>query len=156
MSLTIEDTLLLVLDRERMLIPLSPEAFTRANRSRRKLRTEYTGALIIYRAGKVLPIERIEVLGLLGSSIFAKFMSALNSDWSIKVHFGPETGMNLDEFKALVIQYLGYDMSERGDPFLPQEEPLETVYQSVRSATNFAEVFERIHVPPPEDALDGL
>jgi hypothetical protein len=46
--------------------------------------------------------------------------------------------------------------AEARDPYLPWEEPMGTVYQRARSATNFAEVFERIHVPPPEDALDSL
>jgi hypothetical protein len=137
------------------MIPLSPAAFKVAQTSKRNLETRYPGALVVSRDGTVRPIERIDVLGPWGGGALRKILSALTDAWAIEVHFGPSRKMDLEEFKDLVTQYLRYD-AERGEPYLPQDEPLEEVLRKVRAAKSCDDVFRVIHVPPPEDALDVL
>ena len=61
----------------------------------------------------------------------------------------------LDESKALVTRFLGYDQ-ERGEPYLPQGQPLEVVRQRIKAASRFADVFDNISVLTPENSLDVL
>lgn len=146
--------MLMVLKGEREMIPVSPAAFTAAQSSKRDLQ-RYDGALVISREGQARTIEKVEVTGFWGSSLPRKILSALTGAWAIKVHFGAAKAMALDEFKALIIRYLGYDQ-ERGEPYLPQAQPLDVVHQHVRAASSFPEVFQSINVPAPENSLDVL
>jgi hypothetical protein len=151
---SLNQTLLTIIEREKAIIPVSPTAFHVAQDSEKKLNEAYRGALVISRSGDARSVERIRVIGLYGTSLLRKIRSALLGLREIKVNF-KEVGMTLGEFKQLVIRYVGYDQ-ERGEPYLPQVEPLEVVYQRVRGSSSFEEVFQSINVPEPENALDIL
>jgi hypothetical protein len=146
---------LMILEREKSMIPVAPLAFRAAQTPRDRLNETYRGALIIAPDGAVHPIQGIEVKGLWGKSLGRKLISALSGAYEIDVQFGEPIEMSPLEFKELVIHYLEHDR-ERGEPYLPLDAPPERVYQGVRAATSFAHVFEVINVPEPEDCLDLL
>lgn len=154
MAAKTDTSVLMFIEQERVIMPVSSFAFRVAQGSRRRL-GRYKGAVVVHREGKAVPIEDIEVIKVWGSSLWQKIVSRLTGVWEIKTKFAPPVPMSLDEFREMVARYLRYD-SERGDPFLPQNEPLENVIAAIKKAKSYSDVFELIHVPDPQDCLDVL
>ena len=90
-----------------------------------------------------------------GDTLARRVISRLNGTWALDIEFSPLTVVNLSDFKNLVRRYLTRDY-ERGEPYLPQDEPLDKVMDRVELAKSVWDVFEVIGVPPPEEALDVL
>ena len=149
-----ETTLLMFIEQEKTIIPVSSAAFRVTQSSRRRLKS-YNGALVVSRDGKAVVIDHIEIIQLWGSSFIRKVISALTGAWEIRTHFRESEPVNLNDFKQLVTQYLRFD-NERAEPFLPQTEPLESVLAAIEKASSFSEVFTRVCVPEPQDSLDVL
>jgi hypothetical protein len=149
------ESLLMLIEREKLIIPISTNALQAGQSSRRALRTRYNGALIVTRQGVVRPISSVTVVGLWGSSFWRKLLSALTSAWKIQVHLGEPRSMNVQELGKLIDQFVRYD-SARSEPFLSLSEPFDKISKRLRSARSVSEVFEILNVPDPEDCLDVL
>lgn len=146
---------LMVLERERAMIPVSPSAFHVAQSPRARLDAAYRGALVVWPGGEARPIREIRATGLWGETPGRKLLSALTGARRIEVRFGEPVPLGLDRFRELVVEYLAHDRG-RGDPYLPLDAPLDEVARRVRAAASFAEVFRAIPVPDPADCLDVL
>ena len=152
--------LFMFLEEVREIVPVAGLGFRLSQTSESKLNREYVGALVVSRDGLCRRIERIEVKGLWGQSFGQKAVSALIGGRNIEVTFGAPLSIALDEFKDLVIRYIGYD-SERGktvpgDPYLPNSRVLEEVFGAIKSARDFSDVFDSINVPDADHCLDSL
>lgn len=145
---------LLLIEREKALIPVNTNAFSVAQQPAQRLNSLYAGALVIYRDGSVDAIDRIELQGFYGASISNKLLSVASGTHSIKSYFR-EHPLSLEHFKELVTLYLPTD-TERGDPYLPLSQPLNVVLEAVRAGTSFESVFDALHLPDLEDCLDVL
>src|SRR5688572_19985372 len=113
------ETLLMFLERERTLLPLSPSAFVATQSSRRALK-EYEDALVVSRDGRAARIERIEVGGYWGASWGRRLVSVLTGVRAIQVRFRP-VELALAELKRLAIEYLQLD-AQQPDPNLPLDD----------------------------------
>lgn len=144
----------MILENEKAIIPLSSTAFV-ATQSSRRLLERYLGALVIDKDGHVSRIARIEIDGPWGQSFARKVLSVLTGARAVEVHFQPSAKIGLVELKGLICEYLRFDQ-ERGDPYLPQMEPLDVVTKKIEAASSTLEIFKAINVPEPDDALDVL
>jgi hypothetical protein len=145
---------LLLIEREKAMIPVNTKAFSMSQQSGQRLNSLYTGALVVYRDGSVDAIDRIELQGFYGSSIPKKLQSAALGAHYIKTCFRKHP-LSLEQFKELVTLYLPSD-TERGAPYLPLSQPLNAVLEAVRAGTSFERVFDALHLPDLEDCLDVL
>jgi len=98
--------------------------------------------------------ERFEIGGYWGNSWGRKVLSLLTGVRTLHVHFEPVT-LTIDELRKLFVEYLDNDRRS-ADPYLPQDESLEVVFEKVRSASSFAGVFQALTLPPADEALDLL
>jgi hypothetical protein len=145
----------MILERQQEILPLSTVAFEGSQGSRRRTRSEYTGALIIYRSGIVKRIERIDFLGLRGEGLLAKILSALNSDWRISVQLSAPLPLELPEIKDLIMKHLASDQG-KPEPYLELARPLDVVRPEILASESVKAIFEILNVPGPDDALDAL
>lgn len=145
---------LLLIEREKAMIPVNTEAFSVSQQSVLRLNSLYAGALIVYRDGSVDAIDRIEQQGFYGASVSKKIQSVALGTHSTKTSFRKRT-LSLEQFKELVTSCLSAD-SERGDPYIPLSQSLNAVLEAVRAETSFERVFDALHLPDLEDCLDGL
>lgn len=148
-----DDVCLLILKNEMSIIPVSISAFRVTQSSKKKLRG-YCGSLVVSRDGSARVIKKIEVLGFWGEKAMRKLISFLTGAYELATHFEP-VSLSLDEFKSLLIEYLDID-NNKVDPYLPQEFPLDVVFDRVRGAQSFDEAFDSINLPSLEDSLDVL
>jgi hypothetical protein len=145
---------LLLIEREKAMIPVNTRAFSVSQQSAQRLNSSYAGALVVYRDGSVDAIDRIEPQGFYAGSTPKKLQSIALGTHYIKAHFRKHP-LSLEQFKELVILCLPAD-SERGDPYLPLSQPLNAVLEAVRAGNSFERVFDALHLPDLEDCLDGL
>jgi hypothetical protein len=145
---------LLLIEREKAMIPVNTKAFSVSQQSVQRLNSTYAGSLIVYRDGSVDAIDRIEHQGFYGASILKKVQSVALGTHSIKTFFRKHA-LSLEQFKEFVTLCLPAD-SERGDPYLPLSQPLNAVLEAVRAGTSFERVFDALHLPDLGDCLDGL
>lgn len=148
------ETLLMIIENEKAIIPLSSTAFVATQSSRRVLE-RYLGALVIDMGGHASRIAHIQMDGPWDQSFARKVLSVLTSARAIEVHFQPSAKIGLVELKRLICEYLRFDQ-ERDDPYLPQMEPLDVVIKKIEAASSTSEIFKIINVPDPDDALDVL
>ena len=59
---------LLLIEREKAMIPVNTRAFSLSLQSAQRLNSSYAGALVVYRDGSVDAIDRIEPQGFYGGS----------------------------------------------------------------------------------------
>ncbi|MFC4160759.1 hypothetical protein [Chitinimonas lacunae] len=148
------DVCLLFLEGDKSIIPVALSAFHVAQSAKKQLES-YVGALVVNREGEAYLIRQIERVGLHGDGFPRKILSALTGAYDIKVEFERRPAIELESFKLLLIEYLAID-SEKGDPFLPQDNSFPIVLEQIKRAKNFEEIFEVIKIPSAEDALDVL
>lgn len=147
------ETLLMFLERERTLLPLSPNAFVATQSSRRELKA-YEDALIVSRDGTAARIERVEVGAYWGATWGRKLVSVLTGVRTIQVRFRP-VELAIEELKRLTVDYLQIDR-QRADPILPLEDALPLVLERIRAAANSAELFRALALPAVDEVLDVL
>jgi len=145
---------LLFVEQEKAMIPINTRAFTISQQSVRRLNSIYSGALVVYRNGLVDVIERIEQEGFYGDTLLKKMQSVFLGTHYVKVYF-KKSCLSLEQLKQLVAEYLPTD-AERGAPYLPLSQPLNSVLAAVRAATSQERVLDALHLPGLEDCLDGL
>ncbi len=147
--------LLLVLEREKLLIPISEAAFHVGQTSRKNLLTRYNDALVISRQGIVRRIEAVEIVGLWGDTLSRKILSLLTSAWAIQVRFSSPLSLSLDELKTRIVSYLQEDQ-QSADPYFSLIGSPDQIVERIRRASFFSEVFDALNVPPATDCLDVL
>ena len=147
--------LLLLLERERALIPMNPMALTVAQNSLRKLTKAYVGEQILDLDGNLYRIREIDTRGYYGESVGRKLLSALTGARSISVDLERQPQPSLDELKGLVSRFLRYD-AQTPDPLLPQREPIDSVVKRIDVARSIQEIFSAFEIPALEDCLDVL
>ncbi len=147
------DVCLLILENEKLIVPIALSAFHVSQNNRKKLEA-YCGALVFFRDGSARVIRKIDVLGFWGETLGRKIISALSGAHKIVVQFDSVT-IGLDEFKSLIEEYISID-GKKGEPYLPQEESLDNVFERVRNAKSFEDVFDNVNIPSAEDCLDVL
>lgn len=150
----IEETQLMFLEQEKVIIPVSTKAFHVTQNNKRGL-ARYEGALLISRDGKLTHIKHIEVVGVWGDSVLRKILSLLTGARRIRTEFETTALIDISSLKRIVKEYLKYD-GERAEPFLPQQDPLDKVLVEVQKASTIKEIFDHINVPDPQNALDVL
>ena len=149
------DTHLLICDKDKSICPISDHAFTATQSSQSTLDSTYIGCRVISRNGEVREIRSITRLGLWGSGIGRKIVSALTGAYVVEVEFESFGIVHLDKLKELLIEYLSYE-SASSDPCLPQREPIEVVVEKIRSAESTNGIFECINMPSADGCLDVL
>ena len=149
------ESFLMLLEREKLIIPISSRALTVGQFSRRVLRTRYVGALIVSRQGVVHPISSISIVGPWGSSLWRKLFSALTSTWEIQVQFGEPISMDIREVRKLIFRFVQYDVA-RPEPFLSLRESPDKISRRIHSAQSISGIFDALNVPSPENCLDIL
>lgn len=149
------ESYLMLIEREKLIIPLSSRALQVGQGSRRVLRTRYKGALIVTRQGAVRSISSVTVDGLWGSSFWRKLISALTSAWKIQVHFEEPSLMDFQEIRRLIDRFVQYD-SVRSEPFLSLRESPDKTSGRIQSARSVSDIFDILNVPDPENCLDVL
>lgn len=154
MDVNSTEVALLLIEREKAMIPVNTRAFSMSQQSGQRLNFLYTGALVVYRDGSVDAIDRIELQGFYGASFPEKIQSAALGAHYIKTYFRKHP-LSLEQFKELITTYLPAD-TERGSPYLPLSQPLNAVLEAVGAGTSFEGVFDALHLPDLEDCLDGL
>jgi DNA integrity scanning protein DisA with diadenylate cyclase activity len=147
------DVCLLILKKEKSIVPVALSAFHVSQSSRKKIES-YNGALVVTSDGSARVIRKIDVLNFWGETVGRKIISVLTGAHQIAVQFD-DVSIGLEEFKSLIEDYVSID-SKKGDPFLPQEESLSNVFERVKNSKSFEEVFNNINIPPVEDCLDVL
>jgi hypothetical protein len=149
------ETVLLILERERKIIPLSTSAFHVAQRPRKEIQDLYPGAVVIYRNGDIRRIDSIEINGPAGDSTLSKILNTLSGTWHVVVNFSSPIKQSLEETKSLILKFATYDR-ELVEPFLPSSKPLATITAEIESCASCSELFDVLETPNPEDALDVL
>jgi hypothetical protein len=147
------DVCLLILEKEKSIVPVALSAFHASQSTRKKLEA-YSAALVVTRDGNARMIRKIDVLGFWGETLGRKIISVLSGVHKIAVQFD-NASIDLEEFKPLIEEYISID-SKKGDPYLPQKESLDNIFKRVRNAKSFEDVFDNINIPPAEDCLDVL
>lgn len=148
------DVCLMILESDKSIIPIASSAFHVTQSSRKKLESYY-GALLLTREGSVRRIQKIDTIGIYGETLGRKVVSALSGANSIVVHFDDISSIDLEGLKSLIIEYISID-SKKDDPYLPQNEELNTVFDRVKKSNSFAEVFDSLNIPSAENCLDVL
>ena len=149
------ETVLLILERERKIIPLNTSAFHVAQRPKEKIQDLYVGAVVIYRNGDIRHIASIAIDGPAGHSIVSRILSTLSGTWQVVVAFSPPIIQSLEQTKSLILHFVTYDR-ELVEPFLPSSKPLATLTAEIAGCASVAELFDVLEIPRPEDALDVL
>jgi hypothetical protein len=149
------ETTIIILHRERTILPVSTNAFTISQSSSKELNEAYIGATVIWKNGKQAMIERIVTEGLYGESFLSKVHSALFGVKSINIQFSEESNVDLEGFKEAVIELIKLD-SERGDPNFLLESPVDVICSEIRDAKEVQNIFKAINVPDPQECLDVL
>ncbi|MDP5190051.1 hypothetical protein [Rheinheimera baltica] len=148
------DVCLLILEDQKSILPVAISAFDVSQSSKKEL-SSYHGAIVVTHDGNVRVIRGIDILGFWGETFGRKIISALFGAHRIKVHFESCTSLSLERFKSVILEYIPLD-SMKGDPYLPQDKPLELVLEQVKQSNSFEEIFKCINVPQVEDCLDVL
>ena len=146
-------TFLLILENERLIIPIAPSAFHFSQSSKKRL-SSYIGALVIDRNGNARVIKEINMLGFFGESLGRKLISMLFGAYEINVVF-ERISLDFNEFKNRVEEYISVD-SQKEEPYLPQEKPLDRVLERIKKSQSFEELFNQLNIPAVEDCLDVL
>lgn len=148
-------TLLLVKPSERMMIPISTQAFQQTQGSRRKLRARCADTLIVDRDGKVQSIADIEFLGPFDRTLMPLLLYWLFGVGGIRVAFRDEPLHTLGSVKQLIEDCLQapHTLSDwdRDDPAKAEQ-----FVDGIRKARSFHGLFKALRLPRPEDALDLL
>ena len=97
MGVNSAEVALLVIEREKTIIPVNTRAFSVSQQSAQRFNSLYAGALVVYRDGSVDAIDRIESQGFYGVSIPKKLQSAALGTHYIKVHFMGSAQVGVDK-----------------------------------------------------------
>ena len=149
------ETTVMVLDRERTILPVSTNAFTVSQSSSKELNEAYGGATVIWKSGKQATIQHIAIEGLYGNSFLSKVHSALFGVKSINIQFSKVSNVDLGSFKETVIELIKQD-SERGDPYFHLEAPVDVICKEIRDSKEVLNIFKVINIPDPQECLDVL
>lgn len=149
------ETTIMILDRERTILPVSTNAFTVSQSSSKELNEAYSEATVIWKNGKQATIEHIVTEGLYGDSFLSKVHSALFGVKSINVQFSKESNVDLENFKVTVIELIKLD-NERGDPYFLLESPVDVICGEIQDAKDIQAIFKTINAPDPQECLDVL
>ena len=151
---TNNDVCLMILEKEKIILPVSPLAFHVTQNCQNKL-DSYQGAIVVDRTGVARVVRKVDIVGYYGESIWQKLVSALFGVKKILVHFDADPSIDLERFKFLITFFIGLD-SERNDPFLPQSQKLSAVVEMLRTSNSFQDIFDSLDIPSIEDCLDVL
>lgn len=150
---------LMFLEKKKEVIPVAGTAFqissARGIMVNKELNKEYIGALLVSQEGESWLINKVDVLGFFGNTIFEKVGSIFTGTFRIKVQFEYRGQIDLKDFKDLIIFFIKKDQ-ESSDPYLPQEDALEVVFKNIQNASKISEIFEYIKVPEFNKCLDQL
>ncbi|UJW87900.1 hypothetical protein [Devosia sp. SL43] len=148
-------TLLLLRPSERMMMPLSTQAFQQTQGSRRKLRARCADTLIIDRDGKVQSIADIEFLGAFDRTPMPLLLHWFFGVGGIRVAFREEPSHTLSSVKQLIQDCLqGPHSLQNWGTTDPAEE--ERFAEGVQRAESFQQLFKALRLPRPDKALDLL
>lgn len=150
-----EESVLLLMPRTKLVIPLSTAAFGVAQGPKRKLSQKYKDSLVLFRTGALKRIKKISAIGPYGTGFIRRLVSILTSTWTISTELEPCGQTSSGDFGPLLSAYIRTD-SELPEPFLSISGSVEETLEKVANARNAEEVFSIIAVPPTEDCLDVL
>jgi hypothetical protein len=148
-------TLLLIRPSERMITPVSTQAFQQTQGSRRKLRARCADTLIIDRDGKVQSIVDIEFLGAFDRTLMPLLLHWIFGVGGIRVVLREEPSHTLSSVKQLIEDCLQrpHSLQDWGIDD-PAEE--KRFGERVQRAESFQQLFKALRLPRPDDALDLL
>jgi len=147
---------LLINEHAGTVIPYSTEAFQVSTGPMRRVLDRYLGSLVVYRDGSVSRLEGIRFLGLWGANIWQRAFSFANGGTRrISVELSPRRISTLEETRRLVVQCVSRH-PEVIEQYFEQRAAAETVIASAMRAATYAEIFEALGVPKPENCLDSL
>lgn len=154
-ALDSERVLLLILTTKKQLFPLSPEALTLANTTRRKLAQDYKEALILDRGGTLRRIEHITVLGPDGDSVGQKLLSWLANSWRVDVRLSEPLSYQIEKLKqqlyACIQAHPYFEF-----PATDETRSKQDIAEAIQKASSVTEIFDILRMPPLEDCLDVL
>lgn len=137
------------------MVPVSTQAFQQTQGSRRKLRERSADSLILDRKGRLRGIADIEFLGAFDRTLMPLLLHWFFGVGGIRVKFTEPLPNTLADTKRLVEEYIQRD-ENRSDWGLDEPPRLKAFLNRVQSAESFPELFDALHLPAPDDALDLL
>jgi hypothetical protein len=150
------ETVLLLRESDREIIPLSTFAFTAGQFLDEKgLNSTYGGNKVVFRNGDVFLIEKITVVGVAGNSFLSKALNFMSKTRAINVSLLKLTDLLWIEMRDEIINLVRADRL-RTTPWLGTEKELEKVVASLAASHSMNEIFEILELPVPEDCLDLL
>jgi hypothetical protein len=143
---------LLVLRKDGALLPVYRGGLCEAEGWPWTIKRRYTGALVFAVSGAATMTE-VDIVGLVGRSTFSRFLSALNSNWTVSVRLN-DAHMVLKEIIDAVSKGLRANISAHRALFdIPESELLALV----QGAESVVELFHILGVDRPDFvALDRL
>lgn len=147
--------MLLMLEKERALIPISPLALTVTQSSASRLNTMYAGGLLLSDDGSVKTINSLVVGRFYGNTFGRRFLSALIGVRHLHVELSSAVFPSLAEIKRLVTQFVKYD-AESSEPMIVSADVVGEASSRIGEASSVKEIFAAIRMPRIEDCLDVL
>jgi hypothetical protein len=149
------ETMLMIDEHRKMLMPLSTRALLVAQGTKAFVRNSNEGVLLVRRDGTVWRLEQIKFVGMHGETLLAKLASMLTLTRRITTRLSGPLPVTMSEIRSKVSRLLPAEFA-RGEPNIDFAEPLETLVQHVAQCSSCEEMFSVLNIPGPDDALDVL
>jgi hypothetical protein len=138
------------------MLPVSSFAFGVSSGPKRRVERRFMDSLIIYRSGAIKKIGQINFLSYCGTTLGQRLLSAANGGIRrITLDLIDQPQVKLAELKNMLHKGLVEDR-KLAEPFFDAADPLPDVIRRIDAAANCADIFEALHMPSPENALDIL
>lgn len=139
----------------KLVLPVSPRAFSATQNSVTKLRDMYADTIFLTNDGQVLSIRSITKIGLYGKSFISKCISALTGNIDIKVELKQAGSGEFEDFRKNVLEALRVDKASE-EATLGEGKDLAELEIKVNEAMTAEEIFDLIGLPDDLDCLDSL
>jgi hypothetical protein len=137
------------------IIPLSTHAFKHAQGNIATVRSKNVGNLILFRDGTLRRIHDVSVLGPDGDGFISQALSYVTRSWRIVTALSEPIATPFEDLRARIANLVQRD-TQRPSPYLDRIPPHTEVALLVDQCESACELFDRLGIPSPEDALDIL
>ncbi|ALF91032.1 hypothetical protein RSUY_47300 (plasmid) [Ralstonia solanacearum] len=149
-------TVLVLNDRARTVLPYSTEAFKMSTGSRSRVLDRHLDALVVYRDGSAFRLDAIQFEGLWGNRLWQRGFSVANGCVrQISVTLRRLESFAYETIQRQILEYVQFNPTLIDLYFKEGADP-SSVAEHVRGAMDCRALFDVLKVPAPQDALDSL
>nr|CBJ54600.1 conserved protein of unknown function [Ralstonia solanacearum CFBP2957] len=149
-------TVLVLNDRARTMLPYSTEAFKVSTGSRSRVLDRHLDALVIYRDGSAFRLEDIQFEGLWGDRLWQRGFSFANGCVRrISVTLRRLENFAYEKIQRQILEYVQLNPTLI-DLYFKEGADSSSIAEHVRGAMNCRALFDVLEVPAPQHALDSL